>query len=596
MMAEQAMTATGQFRVVGTGLTVYEEAPVQGPVVWLDSPEAVLDFVDTDAVEDTIVVSRGGTTTFLTPALVAGVKGVITLQGAPESHLGIISREYGIPCLMSVAFEEGIRSSRGEVIPPDGAVVMLDVSTSPKGRVLVPPDTSLGTPAIEDIDPEAARQAAEEGARIQKLIERYRGELPNGAEGDRQMRGQQRTNVLELTDESLRRDLQPAEINDLLAYYGWNMWDILAARVTEGESGLIPRQEYEVLSVYIQWKGHPRWHRLITDAVGIDGLREIGRIARKEVATKINPVHIWATGTPIALGRGIAIDLGLESTDDHVDDLATAMQFSRRLYRGLWQDEGPMFTSARGYGAPVLAEEWLARFRDERTNIADPEQRHLFQKFNGGTGLLSFLLHFDNRAGVADSGPYTLPGDGWMAVRDHILNEPAYPWSDACDGLPYALTLAMFFSDEPGMEKKVVDIGTLFTRPANYLKNLTGYAVYARDHQDTPISELRRLDETEMADILRRADAAAAGLYPRIARMSDREKIMAGVHVYYTDFVAPFARAAGVWDKMVNELGFYDIDNAVDEVYDSIVVQGRAPELLVRHWMTGSGFLPVSSS
>src|SRR5213596_3365884 len=127
-----------EYQLVGSGLTVCEhDAPVEGPVVWLDSPSAVLEFVAAGDVSEKIVLARGGTTTFLTPALTAGVKGVMTLQGAPESHLGILSREYGIPCLMSVGFKEGVKSQRGETIPPDGAVVRLDVSGSPEGSVYI---------------------------------------------------------------------------------------------------------------------------------------------------------------------------------------------------------------------------------------------------------------------------------------------------------------------------------------------------------------------------------------------------------------------------------------------------------------------------
>src|ERR1700722_4303086 len=122
---------------IGSGLTVFQDEAVEGPVRWLDSPQAVMDFVKGGEVQDTIVLARGGTTTFLTPALTAGVKGVMTLQGAPESHLGILSREYGIPCLMSVAFEEGMRSARGEIIPADGVRVRLDASVSPRGTVYV---------------------------------------------------------------------------------------------------------------------------------------------------------------------------------------------------------------------------------------------------------------------------------------------------------------------------------------------------------------------------------------------------------------------------------------------------------------------------
>lgn len=125
------------FEAVGTGLTVFtDDAVVEGPVRWLDSPQAVLEFVQGDDVADTIVLARGGTTTFLTPALTAGVKGVMTLQGAPESHLGILSREFGIPCVMSTSFTEGVETERGETIPADGTMVRLDISGG-KGQVFL---------------------------------------------------------------------------------------------------------------------------------------------------------------------------------------------------------------------------------------------------------------------------------------------------------------------------------------------------------------------------------------------------------------------------------------------------------------------------
>ncbi len=46
-------------------------------------------------------LAQGGTTTFLAPALSMGAIGVLTLSGAPESHLGILSREFQIPCIMT---------------------------------------------------------------------------------------------------------------------------------------------------------------------------------------------------------------------------------------------------------------------------------------------------------------------------------------------------------------------------------------------------------------------------------------------------------------------------------------------------------------
>lgn len=127
-----------EHREVGIGINVMEfPEVVTGRTLFLDSPQQVLDFIVRDDAQLTIVISRGGTTTFVAPALTVGVKGLITLQGAPESHLGILSREYGIPCVMSVVFNEGVETERGEIVPADGTLVTLDVTAVPQGRVLI---------------------------------------------------------------------------------------------------------------------------------------------------------------------------------------------------------------------------------------------------------------------------------------------------------------------------------------------------------------------------------------------------------------------------------------------------------------------------
>lgn len=123
---------------IGTGINVFtSDVRAVGKIRFLDSPDEVLEFIDGDDVAETVVISRGGTTTFMSPALMSGVAGLITLQGAPESHLGILSREFGIPCVMSTEFTEGIQTSRGETIPADGSTVRLDISAGDKAQVFL---------------------------------------------------------------------------------------------------------------------------------------------------------------------------------------------------------------------------------------------------------------------------------------------------------------------------------------------------------------------------------------------------------------------------------------------------------------------------
>jgi len=128
--------AVDNLRQIGSGTNVVEsDGVVEGRILFLDTPQQVLTFIAGDMVADTIVISRGGTTTFMAPALASGVRGLLTLQGSPESHLGILSREFGIPCIMSVSFTEGIKTARGETIPADGTRVRLDVTRTPVGGV-----------------------------------------------------------------------------------------------------------------------------------------------------------------------------------------------------------------------------------------------------------------------------------------------------------------------------------------------------------------------------------------------------------------------------------------------------------------------------
>ncbi|MGH9001410.1 MAG: PEP-utilizing enzyme [Acidimicrobiia bacterium] len=578
------------FEAVGTGLTVYEDDPVEGPAVWLDSPQAVIGFVSEGPVADSIAIVRGGTTTFLTPVLMAGVKGIVTLQGAPESHLGILAREYGVPCLMSVEFAKGMRTPRGEVVPADGTLVRLDVTTSPRGTVLV--DTRARTsdgpsvPATPEMDPDTMAQ-------IQVLLEKYRGQTPHGDEGNRMLQSRLGTRTLHLDDDTLDRELRRDEANEMLDYVGWAMWDCLAARATEGESGLIPRQEYEALGFLQTWQRYPQLQRFITDEIGADGLFELGAVARYEIGTKINILRNLALGFMVAFGRGVSIALGYQEAGERDEDLRTALQFMRRLYKGTWGDNGTMFTCSRGYAAPLLGAEWIERFRADAEPLTDPEQRRAFQRFSASAELMGFLVHFDYRGGVADTGPYPLDDGSFLIVRDHFLNEDIYHWADVAQDLPHAVTQAMIFKPDAGLEVSLVDIGTIFTKPANYLRYITGAAFYARDRWDTPISDIRPLDADGRARILAGCEKASAKLYRRIAAMSRRDRIMAGVQVYYADFIVPYARRAGLWDRMRDDLDFFEIDPVTAEAYYPLVGEGQAATLVPQLFITGSGFPPI---
>ena len=589
--ADTAVATADSFERVGKGLNVYESTEVvEGVVKWLDSPEDVIAFVaDGNDVSDVVVVARGGTTTFLTMALNAGVRAVVTLQGAPESHLGIVTREYGIPCLMSVSFDKGVRTSRGETVPADGTRVRLDVSSRPEGFVSVEP----GAPVDDSPAPEAAGPAMtpEQMEQIQLLLTKFLGQVPHGPEGTAVMEAELQTRVMYVDDDTMQRELTPAEVNEAIRYYTWNEWDALSSRATEGESGLIPRQEYEAMGIMNCWFQHPEWLAAIEERVGAEGLVELGAAGRREIGTKVNMLHLWAMATAPSFGRGIALELNLHDLEFKADRIRRTFERVRRLYKGFWGD-GPILCSMREFAAPVLDRSWVDRFAADRLPLNDDASRNGFRRFQAAAELMGFLLHFDNRLGVSDHGPYRLDDGGFILARDIFLNEPAFPWSGSSSTLPHAVTVAMFFDADADIHPYMTDISTVFTTPANYFPYVRGVAVYERQAWDTPVDQVRTLTFDDMADLRDRCDSEAAALYARIAAMSKREKIEAGAMVYTAGFALPFARLAGMVDELAADQGFFEIHPVVSACYETII-SGVATEMIPRLFLTGSWGNPV---
>jgi phosphoenolpyruvate-protein kinase (PTS system EI component) len=106
---------------VGRGTKVFDAAPVRG--VWrrLETPDDVLELMDTGADGVVACVADAGAT-FLAP-IFDELTAVVCLSGTPLSHIGIVSREYQVPCVMAAAID-GAAPGDGEEIEVDcsGAV------------------------------------------------------------------------------------------------------------------------------------------------------------------------------------------------------------------------------------------------------------------------------------------------------------------------------------------------------------------------------------------------------------------------------------------------------------------------------------------
>ena len=95
---------------------MFDAAPVRG--VWrrLETPDDVLELMDSSAEGVVACVADAGAT-FLAP-IFDELTAVVCLSGTPLSHIGIVSREYQVPCVM-VAAIDGAAPGDGDEIEVD---------------------------------------------------------------------------------------------------------------------------------------------------------------------------------------------------------------------------------------------------------------------------------------------------------------------------------------------------------------------------------------------------------------------------------------------------------------------------------------------
>ena len=97
---------------------MFDHAPVRGSWRALEGPDDVLALMDTGA-EGIVALVRDAGATFLAPVY-HELTGVVCTSGTVRSHIGIVSREFQIPCVMGTTFDGPE--------PTDGAEVELDCS------------------------------------------------------------------------------------------------------------------------------------------------------------------------------------------------------------------------------------------------------------------------------------------------------------------------------------------------------------------------------------------------------------------------------------------------------------------------------------
>ena len=91
--------------VVGVGDNVFRaKQDVEGTAIFVSTVEKVMEMLTEGVPPDTIAIidDSGGT---LTAPILGDFTGVVCMGGTIRSHLGILTREYGVPCLMAAQLD-----------------------------------------------------------------------------------------------------------------------------------------------------------------------------------------------------------------------------------------------------------------------------------------------------------------------------------------------------------------------------------------------------------------------------------------------------------------------------------------------------------
>ena len=305
------------------------------------------------------------------------------------------------------------------------------------------------------------------------------------------------------------------------------------------ESKLIPITAYVCISAVECYRRHPEMVAAIDAAMPAE---EIGVRARTP-GNQVDSVHIWSQANIYLLGRNLLCMLGRNTPDADPERTAVVLDFWKRVslaFRG----DGKHQAYDAGYVCTPYTADVVREIDSGSAAIDDPEQWSAIKKMNAQLHSYLFLLYFDTRSGMVDTGPYDL-GDGRsLLLRDYSKMGPSDFWwsTEIASGVPYSnLTAAFVLRD---VEVDVNDWGTAVTRPENYLDHVERFGLFTTDG-----GRLEPVPLDRVADIHVSVKDAQKRLYRNIAKMSRNERIDAGAYVYFT-FLRPFAEVAGIADDL----------------------------------------------
>lgn len=340
------------------------------------------------------------------------------------------------------------------------------------------------------------------------------------------------------------------EINRWIRYHG-DISGAMTAERTALESQLIPVSAYILISAVECYRRHPEMIPVIDRAMAAEDIGAAGR----RPGTQVNAVNLWSIVNIPLLGRQILNALGMIGADHEPQRLATIFDFWKRAaaaYRG----DGLL----TAWDAAMVLTPYEGEVVDELLEGSKPvsgDALDRIRRLNATLMSYLFLLYFDTRAGIGDTGPYKLDDGSVLLVRDFSkLGVSDFWWSEeVAAGLPYSNLTAAFVLE--GVTLEVNDWGTSVTEPETYLDRMERFGLFTTDR-----GPLERV-EVDLDTLTQGVREARSRLYRKIASMSRNERIDAGAYVYFS-FLRAFAQVAGVareldWTVPKESLDVYEV-------------------------------------
>jgi len=125
------------YKYIGQGYSVVPVGKHEGIAMNVTTPQDMIKLMkDPAKIKETVIITPGGTTTFVAPILYKKPAGIVTYAGTPESHLGIVGRNFGVAIVMTLNLEGGMTSI------PDGTPLLLDCEGK-LGRVYIKEEATV---------------------------------------------------------------------------------------------------------------------------------------------------------------------------------------------------------------------------------------------------------------------------------------------------------------------------------------------------------------------------------------------------------------------------------------------------------------------